>query len=167
MRAGRASPAPSPSVALRLTVQYATTRPVPPRDRVRRWVRAALVSQRVTVAALTVRFVDDDEARALNRGYRGRDYATNVLTFPYAHDDGRVEADLVVAMPVVEREAAAQGKSALEHCAHLVVHGALHAAGLDHEDGDDAVAMEAAERAVLARFRIDDPYRDGLATVAR
>lgn len=147
-------------VALRLSVQYASTHAAPSRDRVRRWVRAALSVAPVDAASavITVRFVDDDEARTLNRTFRSRDYATNVLTFPYPRDDRAIEADLVIAMPVVEREAAAQGKDPLAHCAHLVVHGALHAAGLDHEDPADAAAMEAAERIVLARFRIDDPY---------
>jgi probable rRNA maturation factor len=145
---------------LRLSVQYATARPAPTRDRVRRWVRAAIavLDGPDRSYALTVRFVDEDEARTLNRTYRGRDYATNVLTFPYSNDEGRVEGDVVVCMPVVEAEARQQQKDAMTHGAHLVVHGVLHAAGHDHESPREAEAMEAIERAVLARFRIADPY---------
>lgn len=151
---------------LQLSVQYATDGDVPARIRVRRWVGATLAVARtrrpgIGDATLVVRFVDVDEGRALNRSYRGKDYATNVLTFPYeAADDARtVEADIVICAPVVASEALAQRKPAATHCAHLVVHGVLHACGYDHEDEDDAEAMEAIERAVLARFRIVDPYR--------
>jgi probable rRNA maturation factor len=146
--------------ALRLSVQYATARPTPARDRVRRWVRAAIavLDGPDRSYALTVRFVDEDEARALNRTYRGKDYATNVLTFPYPAEDARIEGDVVVCMPVVESEARRQEKDAMAHCAHLVVHGVLHAAGRDHQSAPEAGAMEAIERAALARFRIADPY---------
>lgn len=169
--------------ALRLSVQYAASDPVPApaRAQVRRWVAAALdalpAAPRRTkasaaslsspaplppTAALTVRFVDEDEARTLNRTFRGKDYATNVLTFPYddTRPGGPVEADLVICMPVLAREAADQGKTLADHTAHLIVHGTLHACGLDHEDGGDAAAMERLERDVLTRFRIADPYRD-------
>ncbi len=145
---------------LALSVQYATTGTAPAREQVRRWVSAAIavVDEPERLYALTVRFVDDDEARTLNQAYRGKDYATNVLTFPYPTDDDRVEADIVVCMPVVEAEARTQKKDPIAHCAHLVVHGVLHAAGHDHEASPDAEAMEAIERRVLARFRIADPY---------
>jgi probable rRNA maturation factor len=145
--------------ALALSVQYASKAAVPTRDRVRRWVRAALVCIDGPAAryALTVRFVDETEGRSLNRIFRGRDYATNVLTFPYPGDE-LCAADIVVCMPVVAREAREQGKVASDHCAHLVVHGVLHAAGYDHERRRDAEAMEAIERIVLRRFRITDPY---------
>jgi probable rRNA maturation factor len=144
---------------LALSVQYASTGTTPSRARVRRWVRAALahVDEPAAHYALTVRFVDEDEGRSLNRTFRGRDYATNVLTFPYP-DDAVCAADIVVSMPVVEREAREQAKDAIDHCAHLVVHGVLHAAGYDHERRRDADAMEAIERVVLRRFRITDPY---------
>lgn len=147
--------------SLRLSVQYATDKPVPTRDRVRRWVRAALALGGASNAshALTVRFVDEPEGRELNRRYRAKDYATNVLTFDYPDEGARTEADIVVCIPVVEAEARAQNKSAMVHCAHLVVHGVLHASGHDHEEARDAEKMEEIERRVLARFGIADPYR--------
>ncbi len=113
-------------------------------------------------AALTIRFVDEAEGRMLNRQFRGKDYATNVLTFPYAESaepaSTRVEADIVICMPVVETEARAQHKDAMTHCAHLVIHGVLHASGRDHEHHEEAEAMEDEERRALARFGIADPY---------
>ena len=153
---GSDSAAPS----LRLVVQYATTRAVPERSRVRRWIRAALtvLANPGTRYVLTVRFVDEEEGRSLNRSFRHQDHATNVLTFPYAREDDLVEADLVLCMPVVEAEAKAQRKDSMDHCAHLVVHGALHASGHDHEAEADAAAMETLERAALERLRIGDPY---------
>ena len=143
---------------LQLSVQYASERPAPARDRIRRWVRATLRAVDAGDARITIRFVDAAEGRALNRDFRGKDYATNVLTF--ADPDGRdVVADIAICLPVVEREAVAQRKSADVHLAHLIVHGTLHACGHDHEDASDAEAMEALERTVLAGFRIVDPYR--------
>jgi len=146
---------------LHLSIQIETASPVPSRAQLRRWVAGALASQRGTIddATFTLRFVDAREARALNRSYRGRDYATNVLTFPFdGPDDRQAIADIVVCMPVVVKEARAQHKTAHDHCAHLVVHGVLHATGHDHETPKEADAMEAVERRVLARFRIADPY---------
>lgn len=149
---------------LHLAVQYASVHPAPRRERVRRWASAA-IAMLATPAGdyrLTVRFVDLEEGAALNRGFRGKNGATNVLTFPYADAaiTDSVEADIVVCLPVVEREAVEQGKDAMTHCAHLVVHGVLHAAGLDHDTDDDARAMEALEVQALMRFAIADPYRD-------
>jgi probable rRNA maturation factor len=141
--------------ALSLSLQFAdpTHRDLLPRHRVARWLRAALDAE----AELTVRIVGDDEARALNREYRGRDYATNVLTFDYAREPV-VVADLVLCAPVVEREAAEQRLPLQAHYAHLLVHGALHAQGWDHERDDDAAAMEAREAEVLAALGFDNPY---------
>ena len=121
-----------------------------------------------SIPVLVVRFVDRAEGRALNRDFRGRDYATNVLTFPYeqapaSHTHGAalaIHADLVLCAPVVSEEARAQGKARNAHYAHLVVHGVLHALGYDHENEHDARDMEARETLILARFRISDPYRD-------
>ncbi|HEY1103526.1 MAG TPA: rRNA maturation RNase YbeY [Burkholderiaceae bacterium] len=125
-----------------------------PRHKVARWIRHALE----TDAEITVRIVDEEEGRALNRDYRHKDYATNVLTFDYAQAP-LVMADLVLCAPVVAREALAQGKSLLEHYAHLLVHGTLHAQGWDHETGEaDAQAMEAREAAVLAGLGFANPY---------
>ncbi len=125
------------------------------RDRLRRLALAALERD----ASLTVRFVGEAEGRELNRQYRGRDYATNVLTFPY-DTPGRLEADIVICVPVVRAEARAQRKRLDDHLAHLLVHGVLHAQGHDHEDEEQARRMEAAEVAILRRFRIADPYGD-------
>jgi len=125
-----------------------------PRHKVARWIRHALE----TDAEITVRIVDEEEGRALNRDYRHKDYATNVLTFDYAQAP-LVMADLVLCAPVVAREALAQGKPLLEHYAHLLVHGTLHAQGWDHETGEaDAQAMEAREAAVLAGLGFANPY---------
>ena len=141
--------------ALRLSLQFADARhrALLPRHRVARWLRAALDAP----AELTVRIVGEDEGRALNRDYRGKDYATNVLTFDYAHAPV-VSADIVLAAPVVEREAAAQGLPLSDHYAHLLIHGALHAQGWDHEAEADAQRMQARETAVLHALGLHDPY---------
>ena len=125
-----------------------------PRHKVRRWILAALEGP----AELSVRIVGEDEGRALNRDYRGKDYATNVLTFDYEHEPV-VVADLVLCAPVVEREAAEQGVSVADHYAHLLVHGTLHAQGWDHEAEDEAQAMEARESELLLALGFADPYR--------
>jgi len=123
------------------------------RRQLRRWVAAALSAD----AELVLRFVGSDEGRVLNRQFRGRDQPTNVLTFDYEREPV-VRADIVICLPVLRAEAAAQSKPAREHLAHLVVHGVLHAQGHDHEDDADAQRMEAHETAILARFGIGDPY---------
>ena len=124
-----------------------------PRHRVARWLRAALPGP----AQITVRIVGADEGRALNRDYRDKDYATNVLTFDYARAPV-VMADLVLCAPVVAREAQDEGKTIEAHYAHLLVHGALHAQGHDHEQVVDAERMEALETAVLQRLGFANPY---------
>jgi probable rRNA maturation factor len=124
------------------------------RARVTRWLRAALQGP----AELTVRIVDAEEGRALNRKFRERDYATNVLTFDYQREPV-VVADLVLCAPIVADEARAQGKDLQAHYAHLLVHGALHAQGFDHVRAADARRMEAREVAVLAELGFPDPYR--------
>ena len=108
-------------------------------------------------ATVTVRFVDAIEGRALNAEFRGKDYATNVLTFVYDDDSPRA-GDIVLCAPVVRKEADAQGKMLAAHYAHLVVHGMLHLQGFDHERAADAAVMEARETAILARLGIPDPY---------
>lgn len=126
---------------------------LPPR-KVRRWMAMAL--QRP--AEITVRIVGEAEARALNHQYRGRDYATNVLTFDYTREPV-VGADLVLCAPVVAREAREQGKPLEDHYAHLLVHGTLHAQGYDHETGEaDALEMEALEVLLLGALGFPDPY---------
>jgi len=142
------------SKRLNLSVQYVSRTPwVPERSDVRRWARAALDGG----GQITVRFVDDEEGRALNRDYRGKDYATNVLSFPY-ETDPVVLGDLVIAPAVCAREAAEQGKAVADHMAHLVVHGVLHLSGYDHESDAEAEAMEALEGEILAGLGIADPY---------
>jgi len=142
---------------LSLVVQYAAPRRgLPARTRLERWAHAALPRS----ADVTVRFVGAREGRALNQGFRERDYATNVLTFVYENRPRhRLAGDLVLCAPVVAREAREQGKALDAHYAHLVVHGALHLAGHDHERDADARRMEALERKILARLGFDDPYR--------
>ena len=142
------------AVRLSLSVQYATKgEALPTRAEVRKWVRATAPG----AAELTVRFVDAEEGRSLNAQYRGKDYATNVLTFPYAREPV-LAGDLVLCLPVVLREAAEQGKPATAHFAHLVVHGMLHLLGYDHETGAEARIMEQMERAILDRLGYPDPY---------
>jgi len=142
---------------LSLSVQYASNAPhLPTRAQVRRWVRAALLAD----AVVTVRVVEAIEGRALNAEFRGKAYATNVLTFVY--DDKQPRAgDIVLCAPVVRKEADAQGKSLAAHYAHLVVHGMLHLQGFDHEHAGAAAVMEARETAILARLGLPDPYADG------
>ena len=118
-----------------------------------RWIRAALAAP----AEITVRVVDGEEGQALNRDFRGKDYATNVLTFDYSREPV-VSADLVLCAPVVAREAAEQAKSIEAHYAHLLVHGTLHAQGFDHEKARDAKVMEARETQILAALGFEDPY---------
>lgn len=145
-------PAP-PTLALSLQFADARHRAQLPRHRVARWLRAALERP----AELAVRIVDEAEGRRLNREFRGKDYATNVLTFDYAREP-TVVADLVLCAPVVEREARELGLAPADHYAHLLVHGALHAQGWDHERDADATAMESREREVLRALGLHDPY---------
>ncbi len=147
---------PALSLALQFArfAEAAQHREALPRHRVVRWIRHALEAE----AEITVRIVDADEGQRLNREFRGKDYATNVLTFDYAQTPS-VMADLVLCAPVVEREAKAQHKTLAAHYAHLLVHGTLHAQGWDHETGEaDAQAMEAREIAILAQLGIPNPY---------
>jgi len=148
---------------LKLSVQFAgmdstraaELRALLPRPTLTRWVKAALFDD----AELTLRFVDADEGRSLNRTYRGRDYATNVLTFAYAEDESDpVTGDIVLCCPVVEQEAREQAKPLVAHYAHLVVHGVLHAQGYDHEDEAEAQEMEAIETDLLAALGFPNPY---------
>ena len=134
--------------------EAAAHRKLLPRAKVERWVGFALRHP----AEMAVRIVGEEEARALNHQYRGRDYATNVLTFDYAREPW-IEADLVLCGPVVEREAREQGKSLEEHYAHLLVHGTLHAQGYDHETNErDALEMEALEVLLMGALGFANPY---------
>jgi len=129
---------------------------LPTRRQLETWVKSALYAD----AALTVRFVGEEEGRTLNRTYRGKDYATNVLTFAYAEsEDDPVSGDIVLCCPVVEAEARQQRKPLEAHYAHLVVHGVLHAQGYEHEDDAEAEEMEAIETETLQALGYADPYR--------
>jgi probable rRNA maturation factor len=143
----------SPDLSLSLQFADASLRAAMPRRKVVRWIRAAL--QRP--AEITVRVVGAEEGQALNRDYRAKDYATSVLTFDYEHEPV-VMADLVLCAPVLLAEALALGVTLQAHCAHLVVHGTLHAQGYDHEDAAEAKAMEAQETALLLALVFADPY---------
>jgi probable rRNA maturation factor len=141
---------------LNLSVQYACNREgLPLRADFVRWARAALVGG----GEVTIRLVDSEEGRELNNEYRGKDYATNVLSFPY-ETEPVVQGDLVICPEVVAREAAEQGKPLEAHYAHLTVHGMLHLQGWDHENDEEAQEMEDEEREILAALGYPDPYRD-------
>lgn len=146
---------------LSLTVQYPDARleTIATRAKVRRWVQAALLGP----AELTVRFVDAAEGQVLNRDYRAKDYATNVLTFAYNEGeelaaDEPVQADIILCTDVLQREADEQKKTVEEHTAHLVVHGVLHAQGYDHEHEEEAGEMENLERDILEALGFPNPY---------
>ncbi|MBK7954400.1 MAG: rRNA maturation RNase YbeY [Candidatus Accumulibacter sp.] len=145
---------------LRVSVQRACDSPdLPGKSQVRNWARAA-VAPSTRGGQITVRFVDSEEGQRLNRDYRARDYATNVLSFPYQQAP-LLCGDLVLCAPVVAREATAQDKSCEAHYAHLIVHGMLHLQGYDHEAGEEeARDMEDRERRLLAALGFPDPYRE-------
>jgi probable rRNA maturation factor len=127
-----------------------------------RWVAAALEGRRAD-AELAVRIVDEAEGLELNSRYRGRDYATNVLSFPVELPEGvdlPMLGDLVICAAVVNREAQEQGKSSEAHWAHMVVHGVLHLLGYDHQRDDEAEVMENIEREIMARLGYPDPYAE-------
>lgn len=145
-----------------LDLQLASTAAeLPGEAQLRRWCELAL-RQRTAPSELTIRIVDEAEGRELNRTWRGKDYATNVLSFPAEIPDGLLDipllGDLVICAPVVAREAAEQGKRAEAHWAHLVIHGCLHLLGYDHIDDAEAEEMEALERQLLAELGHPDPY---------
>ena len=142
-----------PELTLSLQFADASHRAHLPRHKVARWIRAALAAS----GEITVRIVGAEEGQALNREFRGKDYATNVLTFDYSHEPV-VMADLIICAPVVEAEAREQKITLEAHYAHLLVHGTLHAQGDDHEDEAEAVEMEAKETAILAGLGFADPY---------
>ncbi len=143
-----------PELTLSLQFADARHRAHLPRHKVARWIRSALALP----GEITVRIVDAEEGQALNRDFRSKDYATNVLTFDYSHEPV-VSADLILCAPVVETEALEQAIDIEAHYAHLLVHGTLHAQGYDHEDEAEAEEMEARETEILASLGMADPYR--------
>lgn len=139
----------------RVSVQYAVPRKgLPAATRFRGWAKAALVR----LASVTLRIVDEEEGRALHRNYRGKDYATNVLTFVYSAREP-LAGDIALCAPVVAREARAQAIALDAHYAHLTVHGLLHLQGYDHMDERGAADMEARESRIMLALGFDDPYR--------
>ena len=145
---------------LTLSVQYADERlkDILTRPLLRKTIQAALFFP----AELTLRIVDAEEGQELNRDYRGKDYATNVLTFAYTEDsDAEVtQADIILCTDVLEKEAKEQKKTVLEHAQHLVVHGVLHAQGYDHETDEEAEEMEDLEIEILAGLGLANPYQE-------
>lgn len=139
---------------LSLSVQFASNaKKLPTRPQFRRWVKVALQQD----VQMVLRIVDEIEGRALNQSYRGKDYATNVLTFVY-DDSEPLYGDVVICAPVVAREAKEQGKDVLAHFAHLTIHAVLHLQGYDHENKRDAEEMEALETALMLKLRYPAPY---------
>jgi probable rRNA maturation factor len=139
---------------LSLSVQYASkTGKLPTRSQFRRWTQVALEQD----VQISLRIVNEAEGRTLNRDFRGKDYATNVLTFVY-DDTVPLYGDVVICAPVVVREAKEQGKDLFAHYAHLVIHAALHLQGYDHEKKRDAEEMEARETALMLKLRYPAPY---------
>ncbi|MEQ1629859.1 MAG: rRNA maturation RNase YbeY [Gallionella sp.] len=148
---------PTPQKAekkLSLSVQYASNASdLPTRAQFRRWFKAALLGD----VSLTLRIVDAEEGRTLNKSYRGKDYATNVLTFVY--EDDPVSGDVVICAPVVAKEANEQNKNLLAHYAHMSIHSALHLQGYDHEVESEAEEMEALETSIMLKLRYANPYQ--------
>ena len=148
---------------IELDLQCASDGAIPTEAQLRRWCELAL-RQRSANSELTIRLVDEAEGRELNRTWRQKDYATNVLSFPADVPEGLLDipllGDLVICVPVVEREALEQAKALQAHWAHLVIHGCLHLLGYDHIDDDEAEEMESLERQLLAELGHPDPYAD-------
>ncbi len=148
---------------IELDLQVAASGTIPDEADLRRWCELAL-RQRKGDSELTIRLVEEDEGRELNRTWRQKDYPTNVLSFPADVPDELLDipllGDLVICVPVVEREAAEQGKALQAHWAHLVMHGCLHLLGYDHIDDEEAEEMENLERQLLAELGHPDPYAD-------
>jgi probable rRNA maturation factor len=158
---------------LKLSVQYASKQRLarlPTRQQFRRWVKRALLPQTAqdetqveTHVQITLRLVDEAEGRQLNRDFRGKDSATNVLTFTYTEGassnmNAALMGDIVLCAPVIAREAETQQKNVLAHYAHLVVHGVLHLQGHDHQQADQAEKMESLETQLLKQLGIANPY---------
>jgi probable rRNA maturation factor len=154
-RAGGRFARSKPRYRLALTVQYAAENDgLPTRSQLRTWVKTALQRD----ADVTVRLVGAEEGRTLNRQYRGKDHATNVLTFAYPETDP-LSGDIALCVPVVEREAREQRKNLEAHYAHLAVHGMLHLQGYDHEKAEDARVMETLETEIVTGLGYADPYK--------
>ena len=157
-------------IPLDLTIQYEVTHTELTDERLHLWVQTALQTASTVYedadlvppfnqAAFTLRFCDEKEGQELNKQYRDKDYATNVLTFEYGIDpEGTISSDIIICTSVLEKEALEQGKPFIHHAAHLCVHGVLHALGYDHIEDDDAEDMEALEVDILHSLNIPNPY---------
>ncbi len=142
---------------LSLAVQYASAAKVmPSRAQFRRWIKVAQEGD----VQVVLRIVDEPEGRELNRDFREKDYATNVLTFVYDEAQPLLYADIVICAPVVEREAREQHKDLLAQYAHMTIHALLPLQGYDHENDDDAAEMEALETRLMLKLRYPDPYQE-------
>ena len=148
-------------MSITLDLQLASTaKDLPGAEQFQRWLDAAILPFQAE-AEVTIRLVDENESQQLNLTYRGKDYPTNVLSFPFQCPPG-VElpllGDLVICAPVVAKEAAEQNKPLHAHWAHMVIHGSLHLLGFDHINDDDAEQMEAEEITILQQLGITNPY---------
>ena len=146
---------------LEIDIQRETSDPAPDEDDIRRWIQAALATQRTADSEVSVRLVDEDEMAELNHTWRGKSGPTNVLSFPSdlpPELELPLLGDIVVCTQVVAREASEQHKTLEAHWAHMLVHGTLHAQGYDHEEDDEAACMEARETEILAGLGVPDPY---------
>lgn len=150
----------SSPIDLSLDIQFGSDalkdkwKPILSSRKIRKWVQAGIKQS----ATLTIRLVGSAEGRKLNREFRNKDYATNILTFNYPSESDELFSDLVICMPVLTKEAREQGKSTENHFIHLLIHGLLHAQGFDHEDTIEAEAMEALEINILANLGLENPY---------
>ena len=150
---------PTPSICT-VDIQYASEaiaaklHTIAPKTLIKQWINAAIGRS----GEITLRFVNRAEGQALNAQFRGKDYATNVLTFPYQLSKHELVADIVLCLPVIAKEAREQHKTEQAHLAHLIVHGCLHALGYDHERDRQAKAMEGHETAILKNLGFSNPY---------
>ncbi len=150
--------------SIQIAIQNASqASPIPRKSLIKQWVKAAL-AQKIQSAQITLRFVDTEEGQSLNRDYRQKDYATNVLTFTFDDELPPTHSmpllgDLVLCGAVIEREAYEQKKPLLAHYCHMIVHGALHLQGFDHLIDSEAETMEALETQIVTQLGYDDPYQ--------
>lgn len=159
-------------IPIDLDIQFSATHPDLTSDLLHLWVQTTIAEvlaiyeeadqlSPYTQAVFTLRFCDTDEAQELNKQYRGKDYATNVLTFEYGVDEtATLRGDIIICIPVLEAEAEEQHKPFMHHAAHLCVHGVLHALGYDHLEEEEAEEMEALEIEILELLAIANPYSD-------
>ncbi|AFZ83135.1 rRNA maturation RNase YbeY [Candidatus Kinetoplastidibacterium crithidiae] len=154
----------NPTAKLSLSIQYATQNCEIPRWKIRKWVRKSIesttnfISKEIKSIIITVRLVEEEEGRLLNKSFRNKDYATNVLTFEYGITENLLTADLVLCLPIIYKEAEEQNKNRFEHAAHIVIHGVLHALGFDHKEHLEALEMESIEISILENLKIKNPY---------